>query len=593
MSKVSEIVNISIGDSNQYNIQREVVAEIDSDSCINCGKCRRICPVEAISENQRTICRFCPDCAQGAVMLEDEQIKYSEQHACSLGCPLGTTPEGFVNLIAEGRFQDAYEQIAELNPLPSLCAMICAHPCTDECKRGTLIDKPINIRDLKRFAVEKAERGRPFLRNRFDIRIAVVGAGPAGLTAAFDLAKKGYKVKVFEKNARPGGMTITGIPGFRLDKDIFEEDVRLLEEAGIDIEYNTPIGSKPSVNDLIEDGFAVVVVAAGASKGIVLPIKGHMSDKVFDAVTFMQRINSDEPVSVGKNAVDAAELGKVVVIGSGSVALDTARSALRAGAENAVCVCLECEDEMLAPADEIEEALEEGVKFKTSCSPIEIVSDFITVKGVKFIKVERIEKDENGRIKPIVIEGTEFTVDADSVIFAVGQKPDIEKMAAVSGLELDTRGGLKIINDSLQTNNEKVFAAGDIVDARGSVITAMASGRKAALEIDNYITGRNLKDRTMTHTLHNADKKEKIFPIRLEKLSPRDMPKINLHERKTFAVVEMGYSDKDAVLEARRCMKCGFEKVDHTVCIGCGACIEGCPENAISLVSIAEKGGRG
>lgn len=591
MDYSTNIVSIKLGNAEEYTIKRTSVAHIDTDLCINCGMCRRLCPVEAISEMQRAICRFCPDCAEGNVMLKDEQNEYAVNHACSMGCPLGTTPEGFVNLVAEGRWQDAYNSIAELNPLPSLCAMICSHPCMDECKRGTLIDTPINIRGLKRTAVENASKERPIFKHSIDKRIAIVGAGPAGLTAAFYLSKKGYAVKIFEKNPQAGGMIKMGIPDFRLDKNLLLNDVKVLEKAGIEIIYNSSIGSKPTVDDLINDGYAAVLLATGAPKGIDLPIKGALSDKVYNAVTFMQRVNSKEPVNNWKNPVKAAEMKNAVIIGSGSVALDTARSAMRLGAEKVTCACLESDEEMLAPKDEIIEALEEGIQFITSVSPVEIEADFITVKGVKFQKVSSIEKDANGRLKPVIVKDSEFSVKADTVIFAVGQKPDIRLLANKAGLELDYRGGLTVNQDTLMTNRDKVFAAGDIVNSRGSVITAMESGRNAAMKIDDYLNDRTLIDRTKQHKLSLACNEEKIFPIRLEKLSPVNMPKTDMDKRSTFNQVELGYSKKEAIMEAKRCMKCGFEKVDENRCIGCRACETVCPQNAISFKSITSKGG--
>jgi NADPH-dependent glutamate synthase beta subunit-like oxidoreductase len=577
MGDKADIVNIKLESAEEYTIQRTCVANIDSNLCINCGKCRRTCPVEAIEEMQRAICRFCPDCAESNVMLEEEQYEYAVSHACSVGCPLGTTPEGFVNLVAEGRWQEAYDSLAELNPLPSLCAMICSHPCMDECKRGTLIDTPINIRGLKRAAVENASITRPVFKQNIDKRIAIVGAGPAGLTAAFDLAKKGYKVKIFEKNPQAGGMVRMGIPDFRLDKNLLLNDVKVLEKAGIEIEYNSSIGSKPTVDDLLNNGYAAVLLATGASKGIDLHMKGALSDKVYNAVTFMQRVNSKEPVNNWKS--------------SGSVALDTARTTLRLGAKKTTCACLEAEGEMLAPKDEIMEAMEEGIEFITSVSPLEIEADFITVKGVKFQKVSSIDKDESGRLKPIVIEKSEFSVESDTVIFAVGQKPDIKLLAKKAGLDLDCRGGLVVDENNLTTNKEKVFAAGDIINPRGSVITAMESGRKAAMKIDDYINGRTLLDKTEKHKLNLALNEEKIFPIRLEKLSPVKMPTTDMDKRKSFMPVEIGYSKEEAVMEAKRCMKCGFEQVDEDKCIGCRACEAGCPENAISFKRINIKGG--
>jgi NADPH-dependent glutamate synthase beta subunit-like oxidoreductase/NAD-dependent dihydropyrimidine dehydrogenase PreA subunit len=270
MSFPTEDLSITVGKAEAFGAQREAVAGIDAKLCINCGTCRRTCPTEAISEYQRVICRYCPDCAGGPQMFYDEATIYAGEHACSIACPLGTIPEGYVNKIAEGKFEEAYELIAELNPLPGVCGRICNHPCMDDCKRGLLIDEPVNIRGLKRFVTDRVSpRLKPFIQ-KYDTRIAVIGAGPAGIMAAFDLSKKGYKVTIFEAGPEPGGMMNTGIPAFRLDKAVLRAEIAALEEAGIEIVYNAKIGKNPTIDDLFKEKYAAVVLAVGATRGMVL-----------------------------------------------------------------------------------------------------------------------------------------------------------------------------------------------------------------------------------------------------------------------------------------------------------------------------------
>ena len=570
-------VEIKITGEKEFVLERNAVASIDPEVCVNCGKCRRICPTESIAEFQRPICRICPDCAKGPMMFRGESEKFAHEHACSTGCPLGTIPEGYVNLIAEGKYDLAYDLIAELNPLPSVCARICHHPCETDCKRGLLIDKPLDIRGLKRFITDRVKPKREKFTARYNTRIAVVGAGPAGIMAAFDLSKKGYKVTVFEAGPKAGGMMRMGIPDFRLDKDILQEEIAALEEAGIEIRYNTIVGVNPTIDDLLADGFASVLITVGAQKGSRLPIEGADADQVYDAVTFMSRVNSDMPVAIGK---------KAIIIGAGSVAVDTARTLLRLGAETATCVCLESEEDIPAPESEVEEAKEEGVEFITSASPVKIDAEWVTVAGVLVKKVEKIERAENGRLTPVLVEGSDFEVEGDTVVFAVGQKPDIQNIAGRSGLKLDEAGRLVYDKETFMTSKDKVFVAGDVVAVRGSVIDALASGRKAALAIDNMLTGRKLQDR-VEHVISTSDVTDIIYPVRLEDIAPQRMPKARF--RDGFEEVEMGFSEKQAVNEAKRCMKCGYEKVAQETCIGCGACVSVCPENAISLVKPAEK----
>ncbi|MBI9105306.1 MAG: FAD-dependent oxidoreductase [Spirochaetales bacterium] len=574
-------INIKIGEYAAFKAVRHAVAQINSDLCINCGTCRTACPTEAISERQRIICRICPDCTTGPQFFPDQSIAYATEHACSIACPLGLIPEGYVNKIADGKFDEAYDLIMELNPLPGICGRICSHPCMDDCKRGLLIDEPIDIRGLKRFVADRKHSSiKPFIQ-KFDERVAVIGAGPAGIMAAFDLSKKGYKVKIFEAGPEPGGMMNKGIPSFRLDKDVLASEIDALIKAGIEIVYNTPVGKNPSINGLFESGYKAVVVAVGASKGMILPIEGSDADTVYDAVSLMKRINKEIPQTA--NATNRGiSYGNAVIIGGGSVALDTARALLRKGAVSATCVCIEDDKTMPAMPSEISEAAEEGVVFSTCATPTRILTEWTKVLGVEFKKVSSIECDACGRLKPVTVDGSEFTLDADTVVFATGQKPDLRYIAEGAGLELSEAGLLAFDDENLMTRKEGMFLAGDTVTGKGSVIDALASGRKAALGVDNLLRSRGLTQR-IEHSLTVADISEKIFPVMLEKLEPQVMPM--RADRSTFEEIELGYSERQAVLEAKRCMKCGFEMVDKEQCIGCGACVGLCPQNAITMIA--------
>lgn len=585
MSTSSQYVRFTVGVSGTFETPRTAMAKIDTKLCINCGTCRRACPTEAITEYQRVICRYCPDCAAGPQFYLDQSQDFAREHACSIACPLGTVPEGYLAKISEGKFEEAYALIAELNPLPGVCGRICNHPCMDECKRGLLIDKAVNIRGLKRFVTDTVTpKIKPFIR-KHAAEVAVIGAGPAGLMAAFDLARKGYGVTIFEAGPKPGGMMNIGIPAFRLDKAALRAEIAALEEAGIKIRYNTRIGKNPTIDALFKAPYAAVILAVGASKGLILPIEGSTADTVYDAVSLMTRINSDIP----QNATATNRLidyGKVVIIGGGSVALDTARALLRKGAVSATCVCIEDDKTMPAMPEEIEDARQEGVQFTTSSAPTRIITAWTAVKGVEFAKVSEITCDACGRLKPVTCPGTEFTLEADSVVFATGQKPDLRFIAEGAGLKLNAAGLLDCDPGTLMAERRGLFLAGDAVTGRGSVIEALASGRRAALSVDNLLQGRELTQR-IAHTLTTADSREKIFPVMLERLSPQEMPVIK--DRRGFDEIEQGYTAKQAMTEAQRCMKCGFEAVDVSHCIGCGMCAELCPRNAITLVAPTAK----
>lgn len=576
-------VTIKVEGGKEFTQSRNVVAKIDTDLCVNCGMCRNSCPTDAIWEYQRDICRLCPDCADGPEQFPEESKRYATEHACSLACPLGTVPEGYVNLIAQGRLKEAYDVLRFLNPFPSVCAMICHHPCEDECKRGLLIDKPIAIRALKRYATGAID-APPLKYNRnMDIKVAVIGAGPAGLTAAADLSAKGYRVKIFEAGPEPGGMMRKGIPDFRIDKEALSEEIRRLLDAGIEIENNCIVGKKPAIGELLDENYAAVLIAVGAHRGSLLPLPGVQAEKVYDAVNFMHKVNSDTPVPLGK---------KAIVIGGGSVAMDTARTLRRLGVKQVACAFIEsfhCEGErdVVAPAPvwEIEEAREEGIEMFEKAMPVRIVAEWFTVKGVEFKKVSCIEINQDDIVKPIGIDDSEFIVEADTVIFATGQKANTRFLAEGGNLKVNDDGRIFYDVDTLATSNELVFIAGDAAVARGSVIDAMAAGRKAALSIDNMIMGRCLEDGVDRREPRLGPPEEKIYPAtHLEKLNHQVVPKDRF--RDSFDMVEKIFDDTSAILEARRCMKCGYSGVEQDNCIGCGVCASLCPVKAISLVKV-------
>ena len=414
-------------------ISKGASPRVDTDKCLNCGTCLRACPTGAIREAQRQICRLCPDCAEGEIMFPRGMEELTTR-SCSLACPLGHYPEGYLNLLARGDWQGAWEVISAVNPLPGVLGRICGRPCEEECKRGILIDRPLPIRAAKREVAEWARRegmDRPkAYRRNIDMRVAVAGAGPAGLTAASDLASLGYRVTVFEKGPEPGGMVRQAVPSFRLPDEVWEREFAAALGDGIEVVYGAAVGASPTLEELEKDGYKAVVLATGAPRGKLLPLPGRDFKGVYDALTFMSAVKQGRPVEVGE---------KVVVIGGGSVATDVARTALRKGAREATMVCIEQECDLPALSWEVEEALREGVKLVAGYAPQRITSAWMQAEAVELACVSDICCDAFGRLTPEIDPSDTRTLPADTVIFAVGQAVDTALLGRM-GLKLERSG---------------------------------------------------------------------------------------------------------------------------------------------------------
>ncbi len=571
------------GEGAQRRISKYASPHFDTDRCVNCGTCLRACPTGAVREAQRQICRLCPDCAEGEIMFPRDMEALTVR-SCSLACPLGHFPEGYLNLIARGDWRGAWSLITAVNPLPGVLGRICARPCEEECKRGILIDRPMPIRAAKRAIADwawdngLAERKR-YHRN-LDMRVAVAGCGPAGLVAAADLASLGYRITVFERAPRPGGMLRLAIPSFRLPDEIWEREFSLALGEGIEVAYGATVGVSPSLDELLDDGFRAVILAFGAPRGLKLPIPGSDYQGVHDALSFMAAVKQGRPVEVGE---------RVVVIGGGSVATDVARAALRKGARGVSMVCIEQECDMPAFSWEIEEARREGVEVLAGHAPVRIASSWMRAEEVELARVSAIRCDDCGRLTPELASEGGMTIKADTVIFAVGQTVEPDLLSRM-GLERDGAGRPVVDPASGATSRPGVFAAGDLLGGRGSVVEAMASGRRAARAVDAYLQGKahGPEERSVV----GAPLEEKIFPVRLEKLEPLRLPHLGLEAAlSSFAEVELPPGARELETDARRCMRCGYVEVEHELCIGCGTCRDSCPAgDVITMGSPIERG---
>ncbi|MGI6118865.1 MAG: FAD-dependent oxidoreductase [Bilifractor sp.] len=545
------------------------VAFIDPKKCVNCGTCREVCPTEAIREMQRTVCRLCPSCTDHPAMTLDENEKFSSEKACTTECPLGISPQGYINLTRLGQYEDAFELIWKKNPLPSVCGRICHHPCEEGCKRGSLVDEPLAIRGIKRFLSDNVEPRMKRYPVKYSEEIAVIGAGPAGLTAAHELSLKGYRTTVFDEAPEAGGMLIAGIPSFRLPRDVVKKDVGRLAAAGIRFRLGTKVG-KSMMHELKND-YDAILVCAGAPTSKELMIEGWRKEGIFTALQFMQNVNAGELLNRHPGQNFKEKDAEVVVIGGGNVALDCARSALRRGAVKVTCTCLESGKDVPCHEWERKEAEEEGIRLLEGWAPREYTGTHNMLSGVSYCKVKNFRK-ENGKISFDTDETNTMELKADYVIVAIGQSAD------------------EIWREYY--DDRQVYFAGDVKDPVNSVVDAMASGRKTAELIDWDLRGRKTHEYSAKHEVYPAPPLEKVFPANRLRIDRPPMPITPVSERiHNFNEVETAYSPEVIDLETRRCLQCGYEEVNPDKCIGCEACMRECPKgDAITMVPVDEGG---
>ncbi|MCJ7426245.1 MAG: NADH-quinone oxidoreductase subunit NuoF [Dehalococcoidales bacterium] len=461
---------------------------------------------------------------------------------CSHTCPAGVDAPRYIRFIAKGKPGEAVAVIREKIPFPSVCGYVCIHPCEAKCRRG-LLDEAIGIRVLKRFAVDNDSgmwKQNSRIAPETGKRVAIVGSGPAGLTAAFYLAKLGHKVTVFEALPEAGGMMRVAIPDYRLPKDVLQNDIREIEAVGVDIKTNTKI---ESTDELFTLGYDAVFLATGAHQGLKIGVKGENSPGVMDCVTFLREVSLGKKVDVGEG---------VAVIGGGNAAIDSARTALRLSAKEVTIVYRRTQEEIPASAEEIEGAIEEGVKMRFLAAPSRI-----TTKNGKLLlgclAMSLGDIDASGRRRPEPIEGNEFAMSFDTIIAAIGQRPEIPSRFSLS---LGRGSTIEVDPDSLVTTKEGVFAGGDVVKGPASVIEAIAHGRLAAISIDKYLGGGGDIDETL------APPEEAMAPLEETEEEMRvEIPAPPAKERiKNFENVELGLSQKMAIKEAERCLRCDLEE---------------------------------
>jgi heterodisulfide reductase subunit A len=541
---------------------RKKARYVDPERCTACAECEKVCPVSVPSEfdeglsTRKAIFRPFPQAVPNVFTISRKGTP-----PCQAACSIHQNAQGYVTLIAEGKFKEALDVILRDNPLPAICGRICTHPCTEACTRAKL-DDPVNIPALKRFVTDymgdyelpKPDTDRPQ-------RVAIVGSGPAGLMCAYKLRQLGYKPVIYEALPVAGGMLAVGIPEFRLPKVVLEQEIERLKETGIEIRLNAPVGKAITLEELRRE-YSAVFIAIGAHVERKLNIPGEDLEGVWGGIEFLRRVNLGEGVKLGK---------RVLVIGGGNSALDAARTALRCRAEEVTIVYRRTRAEMPADPVEIEEAEHEGVKFIFLAAPLAIEGK----ERVEALKCQRMrlgEPDESGRRRPIPIEGSEFTISCDEIIITIGQVPDLEGLGERLGLETTRWGTFSVDELTLETNIPGVFAGGDCVTGPDVVVNAMYAGSKAALSIHRYLNRLDM---------HEGRELEGPFRSELEVdtsgyLVKKQvlMPAIPLERRKTFEEVHTGYTAEQAQEEARRCLDCA-------VCCDCRLCATVCEPEAI------------
>ncbi len=479
---------------------------------------------------------------------------------CQHTCPVGINIPKYVAHIAACEYLEAIETIRERNPFPAICGRICHHPCEGRCRRGEL-DEPVDIRALKRFAADwyfdhasELPEPVPFPKTKSQ-KIAVVGAGPCGLSCAYFLAQMGYPTTIFEVLPVGGGMLSVAIPDFRLSREVIEKEIEYIIKCGVEIKFDTPINVNFTVEDIRRSGFEAIFIAAGAQRSQRIGIPGEIEDLegFYHGLRFLRDVKVGKPVRIGR---------RVAVIGGGNVALDASRTSLRLGADEVDIFYRRSREEMLVTEVEYNEALAEGVRINFLVSPTRIVSDKWKVTGLQCIRMRLAEPDASGRRRPIPIPGSEFFVEADTVIAAVGQAPDLSFLPPDSALERTRWERLVVDENRLATNLPGVFAGGDFVSGPGMVIDAIAAGRRAAIAIEKYLRGDT--SRVEIYDLKPSAIEEVISKEEEETWEPQfrpEMTRLPIEERKrSFKETELGFSEEKAGQEAKRCLRCDLER---------------------------------
>jgi NADPH-dependent glutamate synthase beta subunit-like oxidoreductase len=535
--------------------------------CHHCddAPCAIACWEDAITIDQDTrVVLHDPDKCNGCNAVPGKSgAEKQDTSPCMVGCPAHNNVQGYVSLASRGKFREALQLIKQTSPFPSVCGRACPHPCEADCNRSQ-IDEPLNIRAIERFIADMDRASKnpyvPAIKEPRDQKIAVIGSGPAGLTAAYFLAREGYKVTVFEKLPVAGGMMAVGIPEYRLPKDVLSAEIGLIQDMGVEIRTGVTFGSDITLDSLKQDGYQAFFLATGLHQNGRLNIENEDLDGILKGVDFLRDVSLGNSVAVGR---------RVIVVGGGNVAIDVAMTSLRKGAEEVTLVCLEERDEMPAWEDEIQTALEEGVEIVNCFGPNRFLQEDGRFSGIEFKRCTCVF-DEDGTFNPQYDETDLSELDGDTVIVAIGQVADLS-FAKRQGIPVSSTGGLEADPVTLQTPMEGVFAGGDVFHGPASIADAIGSGRQAAISIDRYIQGQDLRlgrlGRDKALRAITEPQKERYDPS-----ARGQMPRLEPQERvKNFEEIHKGFTEEMAVQEGKRCIMCG------------ASCVQACPYDVMQF----------
>ncbi len=555
------------GEEGNFSVRiRQKSKYIRKDRCKACGDCATACPVAVPNlfdeklADRKAAYRLFPQTIPQTFVIEK-----ADRAPCVAACPAHINAQGYVALISKGKYKEAVELIYENLPLPGVLGRVCPHPCETACRRAEK-EQAVSICKLKRFAADQTDYStlkRPEIAPK-DEKAAVIGSGPAGLSAAYYLALEGYKVTMFEAGPVMGGWLRVGIPEYRLPRDILEKEIQYILDLGVDAKTNSALGKDFSLDDLKAQGFKAIYMGVGCQNGAKLNIAGEDRQGVVQGVDFLRQ------AALGKYVLNGTK--QAVVIGGGNVAVDAARTLVRMGAEEVTIAYRRSREEMPAFDAEVHAALEEGVKIQFLAGPVEVVADGAKAEGLKCIKMELGPPDESGRRRPVPVAGSEYVIPAQLVIPAIGQMIDPAFWDASAGISTTRRNTIQVDPVTFATSIPGVFAGGDATTGPATVVEAIAAGKQAAISIGRYLRGEDVAA-GRPHVYAENPQYPPIPDI------PKEARAINLEitaaeRKKNFAEVELAYSEDEARREANRCLNCG-------VCSECMECVRACPAEAV------------